>query len=79
VHRTIVESLDGSPYQRVELTRELHRRAEHLLLTLTKTPLRAADALHLALAFSARAPSMAAFDVRLAAAARAVGIAVYPG
>jgi len=46
---------------------------------LTKTPLRAADALHLALAFSARAPSMAAFDVRLAAAARAVGIAVYPG
>jgi predicted nucleic acid-binding protein len=78
VQRTIVESLDGSPYQRVELTRELHRRAEHLLLTLTTTPLRAADALHLALALSARAASMAVFDARLAAAARAAGLAVYP-
>lgn len=43
------------------------------------TPLRAADALHLALALSARAASMAAFDLRFAAAARAVGLAVYPG
>ncbi|HEV8616750.1 MAG TPA: type II toxin-antitoxin system VapC family toxin [Methylomirabilota bacterium] len=78
VHRTIAESLDGAPYQRVELTREVHRRAEHLLLTLTQTPLRAADALHLALALSARAASMAVFDARLATAARAVGLAVYP-
>ena len=79
VQRTIIESLDGSLYQRVELTRELHRRAEHLLLTLTTTPLRAADALHLALALAARAASMAVFDVRLAAGARAVGLAVYTG
>ncbi len=79
VHRTIIESLDGSPYHRVELTRELHRRAEHLLLTLPNTPVRAADALHLALALSARAASMAVFDARLAAAARAVGLSVYPG
>jgi predicted nucleic acid-binding protein len=78
VQRTINESLDGAPYQRLELTREVHRRAEHLLLTLTNTPLRAADALHLALALSARAASMAVFDRRLAAAARAVGLAVYP-
>ena len=49
-----------------------------LLLTLTTTPLRAADALHLALALSARAASMATFDTRLAAAARAVGLTVYP-
>jgi predicted nucleic acid-binding protein len=78
VQRTIIESLDGPPYQRIELTREVHRRAEQLLLTSTNTPLRAADALHLALALSARAGSMAVFDVRLAAAARAVGLAVYP-
>jgi predicted nucleic acid-binding protein len=45
---------------------------------LTQTPLRAADALHLALALSARAASMAVFDARLATAARAVGLAVYP-
>jgi uncharacterized protein len=77
-HRAIIESLAGAPYQRVELTREVHRHAEHLLLTLRVTPLRAADALHLALALSGRAPSIATFDTRLAAAARAVGLAVYP-
>jgi predicted nucleic acid-binding protein len=74
----IVESLMGPPYQHVELTREVHRRAEHQLLALTQTPLRASDALHLALALSGRAASMAAFDARLAAAARAAGLAVYP-
>jgi hypothetical protein len=79
VHQTIRESLERAPYQRVELTREVHRRAEHLLLTLTRTPLRAADALHLALAQSARAASIATFDARLAAAARAVGLSVHPG
>ncbi len=78
VHHAIVESLETAPHQRVELTRDIHRRAEHLLLTLTTPPLRAADALHLALALSARAASIATFDARLGAAARAVGLAVYP-
>lgn len=76
--RTIIESLETAPYQRVELTRDVHRRAEHFLLTLSGTPLRAADALHLALAFSARAASMASFDARLSAAARTIGLVVYP-
>lgn len=79
VHRTILDSLDAAPYERVELTRDAHRRAEQLLLTLPATALRAADALHLALALSARAASMATYDGRLAAAARAVGLVVYPG
>jgi len=78
VQHAIVGGLDGGVYQRVELTRDVHRRAEHLLLTLTETPLRAADALHLALATSVRAASVASFDIRLAAAARAVGLATYP-
>lgn len=78
VQHAIVGRLDGAVYQRVELTRDVHRRAEHFLLSLTGTPLRAADALHLALATSARAASMASFDVRLGAAARAVGLAIYP-
>jgi predicted nucleic acid-binding protein len=65
-------------YRRVELTREVHRRAEQFLLTLTVTPLRAADALHLALAVSSRAASMASFDARLGVAARAIGLATYP-
>ena len=78
VQHAIVAGLDSGLYQRVELTRDVHRRAEHFLLRLTGTPLRAADALHLALATSARAASLASFDVRLGAAARAVGLATYP-
>lgn len=78
VQRAVVGSLDDGVYRRVELTRDVHRRAEHFLLALTGTPLRAADALHLALATSVQAASMASFDGRLVAAARAVGLATYP-
>ena len=81
VHRVqndIVGRMDDGVYRRVELTRDVHRRAEHFLLSLTATPIRAADALHLAMAMSARAASMASFDVRLRAAARAVGLTIYP-
>lgn len=78
LQHAIVQNLDDGVFQRVELTRDVHRRAEHLLLGLTATPLRAADSLHLALATSTRAVSLASFDVRLAAAARAVGFVVYP-
>lgn len=74
----IIAALDDGVYRRLELTRDVHRRAEQLLVTLTRTPLRAADALHLALAASARAATMASFDVRLSAAARAVGLTTCP-
>jgi uncharacterized protein len=78
LQHAILGRLDEGVYQRIELTRDVHRRAEHFLLTLQEAPLRAADALHLALATSARAASLASFDTRLAAAARAAGLAVYP-
>jgi uncharacterized protein len=78
LQHAILGRLDEGVYHRVELTREVHRRAEVFLLSLPETPLRAADALHLALATSARAASLASFDARLAAAARAVGFATYP-
>jgi len=78
LQHAILGRLDEGVYHRVELTRDVHRRAEHFLLSLPVTPLRAADALHLALAMSARAASLASFDARLAAAARAVSLAVYP-
>ena len=79
IQHAIVGRLDEGVYQRVEATREVHRRAEHFLMTLRATPPRAADALHLALATSARAVSLASFDGRLAAAARAVDLVAYPG
>jgi len=78
LQHAVVDRLDKGVYHRVELTRDVHRRAEHLLLTLRDTPLRASDALHLALAISARAASLASFDARLATAGRASGLAIYP-
>jgi uncharacterized protein len=78
LQHAILARLDDGGYHRVELTREIHRRAEHLLLTRRDATLRAADALHLGLATTARAGSLATFDARLATAARAVGLAVYP-
>ena len=78
VQHAIASRIDEGVFQRVELTRTVHRRAEHLLVTLDATPLRAADALHLALAQAGRAASMATYDARLAAAARATGLAVHP-
>src|SRR5205809_838645 len=78
VQHALVVGLDDGVYQRVELTPGVHRQAEHFLSSLTETPLRAADALHLALATSARAASLASFDRRLSAAARALGLATYP-
>lgn len=78
VQREIVKRLDDGTYRRIELTRDTHRRAEDFLMRLTAIPLRAADALHVAMATSARAASMASFDVRQRAAARAVGLATYP-
>jgi predicted nucleic acid-binding protein len=78
IQHAILTRLDQGVYGRVELTRDVHRRAEHGLLTLGDTPLRAVDALHLALATSARAASLASFDARLVAAGRAVGLAICP-
>ncbi len=78
LQHAILGRLDDGVYHRVELTRDVHRRAEQFLLSLPETPLRGADALHLALATSARAASLASFDARLTAAARAVGLATYP-
>jgi predicted nucleic acid-binding protein len=78
IRQDVMDRLDDGTYQRVELTRETHRRAEQLILELRRIPLRAADALHLALATSMRAPSLASFDSRLAVAARAVGLVTYP-
>ena len=76
-HAVLGRLADGT-FRRVELTPDMHRRAEHYLVNLPEIPLRSADALHLALATFARAASVASFDTRLSAAARAIGLATYP-
>ena len=55
-----------------------HREAERLLLSGEKISLRAADALHLALAVLAEVRTIVTFDQRMGRAANGVGLAVFP-
>jgi predicted nucleic acid-binding protein len=65
--------------RRAELNPPVHRRAERLLLTSRETPLRALDALHIALALEADAATLVTYDPRLRAAAVSQGLFVAPG
>jgi uncharacterized protein len=77
-HRALLGHLEDGVFQRTELTPECHRVAERLLLQLKQVPLRAADALHLALTAAADCATILTYDVRLAEAAQAMGFGVYP-
>lgn len=78
LRRQILSHFDSGVYRRVELLPEIHREAERLLVSIERVPLRAADALHLALALSGAAASVLTFDRRLVDAARAVGLNIFP-
>jgi predicted nucleic acid-binding protein len=64
--------------RRAELTPAVHRRAERLLLSSRISPLRALDALHLALAIDAQAATLVTYDEKLRAAAATHGLTVAP-
>jgi predicted nucleic acid-binding protein len=64
--------------RRAELTPPIHRRAERLLLTSKEVPLRALDALHVALALDAEAATLVTYDPRLRDAAASQGLFVAP-
>ena len=78
VHRALLGHIQSDVYRRFELIPAAHREAERLLISLGTVPLRALDALHLALALGAEAASLLTWDRRLGAAARAVGLGVFP-
>lgn len=78
LHRAVLADLDAQLFTTLELTRETHRAAERLLVSAASVPLRAADALHLALAVDGGARSLATFDQHQRDAARAVGVLTYP-
>ncbi len=59
-----------------ELTPPVHRRAERLLLGVHPGPLRALDALHVALALEAGAATVVTYDPRLRDAAASQGLFV---
>ena len=77
-HRAMLKHFDAGVFQRTDLTPATHRSAERLLMQIVRVPLRAADALHVALAASAGCAGVVTYDRRLATAAAAVGMAVHP-
>jgi predicted nucleic acid-binding protein len=79
VYQRLLGDLEAGQFLRVELNAEAHREAERLLLAVgRRTPLRAADALHLALAGAHRARALLSFDARMQAAARILGVFELP-
>jgi predicted nucleic acid-binding protein len=64
--------------RRAELTPPVHRLAERLLLTSRNVPLRALDALHVAMALDAKAATLVTYDPRLRDAAASRGVFVAP-
>lgn len=78
LHRALVADLSAGLFEEVlRLDPRTHREAERLLLS-SSIPLRALDALHLALARSGTALCIITFDVRLALAAHQVGLRTVP-
>ncbi|MFN7940095.1 MAG: type II toxin-antitoxin system VapC family toxin [Thermoanaerobaculia bacterium] len=78
IYRRILATLADGAFRRVDLLSSTHREAERLLLASDRAPLRAADALHLALALGAGAGTVLTYDRVLARAARAQSLAVWP-
>jgi predicted nucleic acid-binding protein len=78
LYRALLGHIETGVYRRFELVPATHREAERLLLSLGAVTLRAADALHLALAVGAGAASLLTWDRRLGAAARVIGLGIFP-
>jgi len=78
LQRKILADIEGGLYLKSELMPEVHREAERLLLAIDDVALRAADALHLALACLSRAAAIVTYDLRLAEAAIKIGLNSLP-
>ena len=78
VHAALLDDLADQAFINVDLDSQTHRAAERLLAAAGDTPLRAANALHLALALAVNARTVITFDRRLTAAALGAGLNVFP-
>jgi predicted nucleic acid-binding protein len=78
LHRKILADVEAGLYVKNDLVPETHREAERLLLAVDNIALRAADALHLALASLAGAATIVTYDQKLAEAAMRIGLNSVP-
>lgn len=76
LYRAMLKDMEANMFQRIDLLSSVFREAERLLLLGETVPLRAADALHIALAAGGGAKAILTFDSRLAAAAGFSGLAL---
>ncbi len=76
--QAVLDHIETGVFRCLEMFPDIHREAERMLLTTSAVPLRAADALHLALARNARAKTLVTFDRRMTEAGRAVGFVTLP-
>ncbi len=74
IYQRVLSDVGGGEFRRVEITASTHREAERLLMGVgRRVPLRAADALHLAMAALAGVRVLVTFDRGMRAAAEALG------
>ncbi|MEO6913228.1 MAG: type II toxin-antitoxin system VapC family toxin [Candidatus Baltobacteraceae bacterium] len=78
LRRELLRNIEAGVYRRVELVPDVYRDSERLLLSLGNVAIRAADALHLALAVSGGAATVCTYDRRLTEATKAIGLHAYP-
>lgn len=78
LRKAVLDDVESDRLRLVDLRSSTHRRAEGLLTTLGDVPLRAADALHLAIALESECRTMMTWDARLGMAAGIAGMEVFP-
>jgi len=78
LHQRILADVGSGFYIKNDLVPEVHREAERLLLAIENVALRAADALHLALASLSGAAAIVTYDQRLGEAATRIGLNSLP-
>jgi predicted nucleic acid-binding protein len=78
LHKILLDDVTDRNYLTAALDSSVHRSAEKLLLAFSGSFLRAADALHLALAQSIEAKTFVTYDHRLIEAVEVAGMQVFP-
>jgi hypothetical protein len=79
MYQRVLRDVTSGEFRRVELTANVHREAERLLVSVApRRALRAADALHLAQAALLGARALVTFDRRMSEAAEALGTMELP-
>jgi hypothetical protein len=74
IRDAVLSDAGSGAFARLDLSPEVHRFTERLLLATDSLPLRTLDALHIALAFSGEASHLLTFDRRMQEAAVQAGL-----